>query len=171
MNQKQLDKLAARYNKAAQAQMTALNDTWVKDINSSQAKLEAEWGKNSPQEIEFNKRAMRALGISVAEGSEYMTKGAEKFLRLLNMAGHMIAEDNSANIASDSTLGFGLNANRASAELAELRGNKAFMDRVFTEKDPAAVAKYKRLINATAEAGQVRKTVRGKFTNSPTADN
>ncbi len=170
LNQKQLDKLAARYNKAQHAQLVQLSDTWVRDINDSQAKLEKEWGPNTPQEVEYNKRAMRALGMSVAEASEYMTKGAERFLRLLNIAGHSIAEDNSANIASDTTLGFGLNANRASAELQELRSNKAFMDRVFVDKDPAAVAKYQRLIKSTSEAGQVRRTVRGKFTQETTAD-
>jgi len=165
MNQKQLDGLAAKYSKAQQAQMAQLENAWIKDTNEAQRKLESEWGNNTPAEIEFNKRAMRALGISVADGAEYMKHGAERFIRLLNLAGRAIAEDNSANIASDTTLGFGLNANRASAELQELRGNKDFMQRV-AEREPNALAKYNRLVNSTAESGQVRRTIRSGFKNA-----
>ena len=148
--------------------MVELENGWVKQINDAQAKLEREWGpQQTPQEIEFNKRAMRAYGISVAQGAEYMKSGAEGFLRLLNAAGHAIQEDNSASITSDSTMGFGLNANRAAAELQELRSNRDFMQRVH-DRDPVAKAKYDRLINATAEAGQVRRTVKGGFKQSAT---
>jgi hypothetical protein len=134
----------------------------MEDQAVAQGKLEKEWGSNTPQEIEHNRRAMRALGISVEDATEYMKQGSEKFLRLLNLAGHVIAEDNSGDIQSDSTLGFGLTANRATAELGELRANKDFMARVWA-KDPVAKAKYDRLNAAAAEAGLVRNTVKQNF--------
>jgi hypothetical protein len=94
-----------------------------------------------------------------------MRGGSEKFLRLLNMAGHMIADDNSGDIASDSTLGFGLTPNRAAAELQELRNNKEFMQRVHSG-EPVAKAKYNRLIGITADAGMIRRTIKSGFKQS-----
>lgn len=168
LNQQQVDKAAEVYSKVAQAQMDQQVNTWIADQNTAQEKLEREWGNRTPQEIEHNRRAMRALGISVDDAVGYMRGGAEKFLRLLNVAGHVIAEDNSGDIASDATLGFGLTANRASAELAELRGNAAFMERV-RNGDMSAKAKYDRLIQATADAGLVRNTIKSKFKPMPGA--
>jgi len=167
LTQAQVEKAAAAYNKAAQEQMSQQLTKWIGDENAAQAKLEREWGQNTPAEVEHNRRAMRAIGMSVDEAQAAMrASGAEKFLRLLNMAGHLIAEDNSGDIASEQTLGFGMTANRASAELAELRNNKDFMARVHGG-DATAKAKYNRLIASTADAGLVRNTIKSNFRKMP----
>jgi hypothetical protein len=162
LTQSQVEKVAAGWNKYVGQVTSEQSKQWMEDQAVAQGKLEKEWGSNTPQEIEHNRRAMRALGISVEDATEYMKQGSEKFLRLLNLAGHVIAEDNSGDIQSDSTLGFGLTANRATAELGELRANKDFMARVWA-KDPVAKAKYDRLNAAAAEAGLVRNTVKQNF--------
>lgn len=164
LTQAQVDKITQGYNKFAQAQIAEQANAWIADQNDAQARLEKEWGAKTPQEVEHNRRAMRALGISVDEATAYMRGGAEKFLRLLNTAGHMIAEDNSGDIQSDATLGFGLTPNRAAADLAELRSNKDFMQRVYSG-DQVAKNKYNRLVATAAEGGQVRRTVRSGFKN------
>lgn len=158
LTQAQLDKVAAGYNKYAESQMSEAQNNWLRDQESAQAKLEREWGPNTPAEIEHNRRALRALGMSVDEAAQYMRNGSEKFLRLLNIAGHAIAEDNSGDITSDGTLGFGLTPNRAAAELQTLRSDTAFMERV-RKGDAAAKQKYDRLVNITAEAGMTRRTI------------
>ena len=163
LTQAQVDKVAAGWNKYVEGMTAEQTTAWLNDQATAQSKLEREWGANTPQEIEHNRRAMRALGISVEDATQYMKNGSEKFLRLLNLAGHVIAEDNSGDIASDSTLGFGMTANRAAAELGELRSNGEFMKRVYA-KDPIAKAKYDRLVNAASEGGMVRNTVKSKFT-------
>jgi hypothetical protein len=158
LNQKQLEKITEGYNKFAQDAVAKQTQQWLDDQATAQRKLESEWGARTPQEIEHNRRALRALGMSIDEAQGYMRGGSEKFLRLLNMAGHMIAEDNSGDITSDETLGFGRTPNRAAAELQELRGNDAFMAR-YRKGDPAAKAKYDNLIKITADAGIVRRTI------------
>jgi hypothetical protein len=165
LNQKQLDKVAEGYNKFAQDAMAKQTQAWLDDQAAAQSKLESEWGNKTPAEIEHSRRALRALGMSIDEAQAYMRGGSEKFLRLLNMAGHMIADDNSGDIASDSTLGFGLTPNRAAAELQELRNNKEFMQRVHSG-EPVAKAKYNRLIGITADAGMIRRTIKSGFKQS-----
>lgn len=162
LTQRQLDRVAAGYNKVAQAQMEQQQTQWINDQNEGQSKLEREWGNRTPAEVEHNRRAMRALGMSVDEATAYMRNGTEKFLRLLNMAGHMLAEDDSGNIASDDTLGFGNTPNRAAADLNELRNNKEFMAKL-ASGDKVAKAKYDRLRMTAAEGGMVRNTIKSGF--------
>lgn len=159
LTQAQLDKVAGGYNKYAQQQMEAAQNQWLKDQEAAQSKLEREWGANTPAEIEHNRRALRALGMSIAEASTYMRAGSEKFLRLLNIAGHAIAEDNSGSITSDETLGFGLTPNRAAAEKQAMMADKDFMARVH-RGDPAAKAKYNRVVQAMADGGVKGNVVR-----------
>ena len=137
-------------------------NVYLEDQSKAMKALESEWGKEGPKEIEFNRRAMRALGLSVDDATRYMQGGAEKFLRLLNLAGRSIAEDNAGDIASNDTLGFGLTPNRAAAELAELKANKDFMARV-QRREPMAKAKYDRLIKAYSEGGTPRKTINSSY--------
>lgn len=137
-------------------------NAYLEDQSKAMKALESEWGKEGPKEIEFNRRAMRALGLSVDDATRYMQGGAEKFLRLLNLAGRSIAEDNAGDIASNDTLGFGLTPNRAAAELAELKANKDFMERV-RRREPMAKAKYDRLIKAYSEGGTPRKTINSSY--------
>lgn len=162
LTQKQVDKITEGYNRYLQAQVDKQQTAWIDDQNAAQAKLEREWGTKTPAEIEHNRRAMRALGISVEDATAYMRSGSEKFLRLLNMAGHMIAEDNSGDITSDDVLGFGLTPNRAAAELAELKANKDFMARLRSGEHEAK-AKYDRLLKITAEGGLVKRTIKAGF--------
>ena len=162
LTQKQLDRVTDGYNKFANEQMQQQQQAWMKDQSDAQAKLEREWGLKTPQEIEHNRRAMRAIGMTVDEAESYMRSGSEKFLRMLNLAGHMIAEDNSGDIVSDETLGFGLTPNRAAAELQELKANSEFMKRVYGG-DHAAKAKYDRLVKATSDGGMVRRTIRSGY--------
>lgn len=162
LTQRQLDRVSAGLNKYTEQQVAAQNDAWINDQNAAQAKLEREWGNRTPAEVEHNRRALRALGISVDEATAYMRNGSEKFLRLLNMAGHMLAEDDSGDIASDSTQGFGNTPNRAAADLEQLRSDKAFMSKVYGG-DRAAKQKYDRLIKAAAEGGLTRNTIKGGF--------
>lgn len=113
------------------------------DGDAAMAKLSSEWGANKPKEVEFNRRAMRALGITVDEASAYMAAaGAEKFMRLLNIAGRSQKEDPTAGIGHENSLGFGMTPNRAAAMLAE-KGNE-LRKRAMTG-DKTAKAELKRL--------------------------
>ena len=160
--QRQIDKLTKDYNDYVSGELKKQADGWIADQNTSQEKLEREWGANTPAEIEHNRRAMRAVGMSVNDATNYMRNGAEKFLRLLNMAGHMISEDNSGDIGSENNLGFGMTPTRAAAELQELKSNGEFMNKV-RGKDPLAVAKYNRLIDAAAVGGVTRATIKSGY--------
>jgi hypothetical protein len=162
LTQRQIDTLTKGYNDYAGAQLKSQADGWIQDQNVAQEKLEREWGANTPAEVEHNRRAMRALGMSVNDATNYMRNGAEKFLRLLNMAGHMIAEDNSGDIGSENSLGFGMTPTRAAAELQELKSSPEFMNKV-RAKEPVAVAKYNRLIAAMSEGGVTRQTIKSGF--------
>jgi hypothetical protein len=93
------------------------------DSDKTMAKLQDEWGQKTPEQIEHNRRAMRALGISVDQAEKYMAAGgAEKFMRLLNAAGKSMREEGASVLSGDdSDLGFGMTTNRAAAELADLK--------------------------------------------------
>jgi hypothetical protein len=118
------------------------------DGDAAMAKLSAEWGANTPKEIEFNRRAMRALGMTVEQASAYMSAGgAETFMRLLNIAGRSQKEDPTAGIGHENSLGFGMTPNRAAAMLAE-KGND--LRRRAMTGDKAAKAELKRLQMARA---------------------
>lgn len=137
-----LAKLDLSRAEAAQAQFV---EAAKKDSDAAMAKLEGEWGNKTPENIEFNRRAMRALGITVDEATRYMASaGAEKFMRLLNAAGKAMREENGSVLSGDNDLGFGMTKNRAAAEVAELKGNKDFMQRLH-KGDKAANEKWKQL--------------------------
>lgn len=158
----QVGEITKAYNDYVGKLVQGQENSYLEDQSKAMASLEREWGKDGPKEIEFNRRAMRALGLSVEDATRYMQGGAEKFLRLLNLAGRSIAEDNAGDIRSDETLGFGLTPNRAAAELAELTRDKEFMARV-ARRDPVAKAKYDRLLKAYSEGGKARTTISKAF--------
>ena len=158
----QVGEITKAYNDYVGNLVQGQENSYLEDQSKAMKTLESEWGKEAPKEIEFNRRAMRALGLSVDDATRYMQGGAEKFLRLLNLAGRSIAEDNAGDIASNETLGFGLTPNRAAAELAELKANKDFMARV-QRREPMATAKYNRLIKAYSEGGTPRKTINSSY--------
>lgn len=171
LNQTQIEKITKGYNKLGEQMQAEVSKAWIADIQTADSTLEKEWGSDTHQQVELSRRALGTFGMSVPEFEERI-KGAspgtaEKMFRILNAAGRFIAEDNSANIASDSTAGFGLTGNRAAAELGELRANKEFMARVWA-KDPIAKAKYDRLNAAAADAGLVRTTVKTNFKKTVT---
>lgn len=158
----QVGEITKAYNDYVGNLVQGQENSYLDDQSKAMKALESEWGKEAPKEIEFNRRAMRALGLSVDDATRYMQGGAEKFLRLLNLAGRSIAEDNAGDIASNDTLGFGLTPNRAASELAELKANKDFMARV-QRREPMAMAKYNRLIKAYSEGGTPRKTINSSY--------
>jgi hypothetical protein len=158
LSNKQVERITAGYNEYVEGIIAGQEKAYLEDQSKAMAKLEAEWGAKGPQEIEFNRRAARAIGLSVDDAKRYMQGGAERFMRLLNLAGRAIAEDSAGDIRDDATLGFGLNPNRAAAELTELRNDKEFMAR-YTRGEPGAKAKYDRLLKAADEGGKVRRTI------------
>ena len=136
------------------ARATQANEAFVAasqaDQKAAMSKLEAEWGANLPANIEINRRAMRALGLSVEDASKYMAAGGtEKFMRLLNLAGSAMKEDNTADLGNDQNLGFGMTANRAAAELQRLKNDPLWVAR-WRGGDKGAKATYDRLIQIQA---------------------
>lgn len=127
-----------------QQAMEQQQHAWTDDQQKAMDKLNGEWGGKSAEEIEYNRRAMRALGISVEEANVFMRGGSEKFLRLLNLAGRSMREDNTGAMQDDSVLGFGMTGNRAAAEIAEKKADIAFMQRL-QKGDKAAEQTWKRL--------------------------
>ena len=88
---------------------------------------------------------MRALGISVDEATKFMASGgAEKFMRLLNLAGKSMKEDATASLG-ESNLGFGMTPNRAALELQTLKNDPQWVAR-WRSGDKAAGATYDRLL-------------------------
>lgn len=131
-----------RQQQAQQAQVEKVRA----DGDAAMAKLSAEWGANTPKEIEFNRRAMRAIGMTVDEAQAYMAAaGAEKFMRLLNIAGRSQKEDPTAGIGHENSLGFGMTPNRAAAMLAD-KGTD--LRKRATQGDKAAKAELWRLQKA-----------------------
>lgn len=161
LTQKQVDAAAAAINKYGESTLAVQRDQAMRDQEAGMAELNREWGPSAAKEIELARRAMRGVGLSVQDvDSAIMAMGAggtQKLMKALTMAGRAIAEDNSGDIRSDDVLGFGNTPNRAAAELQELKGDKAFMDRV-RARDPAAKAKYDRLLQSLGE-DRARRTV------------
>lgn len=138
-----LAKLDIARQSQAQEQMLAAIKA---DSDKAMATLEGEWGNKTPEQIEHNRRAMRALGISVDMAEKYMAAGgAEKFMRLLNAAGKAMREEGASVLTGDETdLGFGMTRNRAAAEIADLKGSKEFMTKL-NRGDKAANQKWMHL--------------------------
>ena len=133
MSQKAAAELEAGWNAFAAQQHEVQTQGWLKDQEKAMQVLQNEWGPNINREIEHNRTAMRAVGMTVEEANVFMRGGSEKFLRLLNMAGKSkgIVEDNSASMVSEDALGFNMTANRAAAEIADLKRNPEKMRQVF----------------------------------------
>ena len=158
ISQRQAEALAKLDLQRAQSAQAMQAEKWNADQAQAVEKLNREWGADAPKNIELNRRAMRALGLSVDEATNYMNGGgSEKFLRLLNMVGKAIGEDNSGSLESESGLGFGMTPNRAAAELQALKANPEFMKR-WGNGDPHARAQYDQLLKQTQGA---RRTVGG----------
>lgn len=132
-----------------QQAMEQQQHAWTDDQQKAMDKLNGEWGGKSNEEIEYNRRAMRALGISVEEANVFMRGGSEKFLRLLNLAGRSMREDNTGAMQDDSVLGFGMTGNRAAAEIAEKKTDTAFMQRL-QKGDKVATETWRRLHRVAA---------------------
>ena len=137
------------------ARATQANEAFVAASQADQKggnvqNLRPKWGANLPANIEINRRAMRALGLSVEDASKYMAAGGtEKFMRLLNLAGSAMKEDNTADLGNDQNLGFGMTANRAAAELQRLKNDPLWVAR-WRGGDKGAKATYDRLIQIQA---------------------
>ena len=145
LNQQQVDAIAKWDLERAAKQNEEFNLRAKTDIENTTKKLEAEWGAKTPEQREHSARALRAFGISTEEAANYMAAaGAEKFMRLLNMAGKAMREDSSLALKDETTAGFGMTKNRAAAELAEKKNDPVFMKR-FMSGDKAAAAVMQRL--------------------------
>lgn len=159
LSQKQLNDVAKAQSEHVAGLVAQDNDRYAKESTEAVRKLEAEWGTQTPAQVEQNRRAMRALGISTEEADAYMrAAGTEKFMRLLNLAGKAVVEDNSGDIRADTTLGFSMTPERAASDLAELRADKSFMER-YNRRDPAAREKMDRLMRIMSDGGMVKRTV------------
>lgn len=118
ITQKQFEALAKIDLSRNQAAITAEHQRMMADQDTALAKLQSEWGAKYNENMEVNRRAMRNLGISVDDVNKMMAAGgAEKVLRLFNLAGAAAREDNAAGLG-EAQLGFGMTPNRAKAELA-----------------------------------------------------
>jgi len=118
ITQKQFEALANLDLSRNQAAINAEHQRIMADQDTALAKLQSEWGPKYNENMEVNRRAMRNLGISVDDVNKMMAAGgAEKVLRLFNLAGAAAREDNAAGLG-EAQLGFGMTPNRAKAELA-----------------------------------------------------
>ena len=129
-NQKQVD-AAVTWNLAeGQKIQEKSNVAAMSDQSDAMRKLESEWGQNMPAEVETNRRAMRALGISVDEATKFMSSGgAEKFMRLLNLAGKSMREDSTAGLGNESILGFANTPNQAALKIQQLKDDPQWVAR------------------------------------------
>lgn len=129
-NQKQVD-AAVTWNLAeSQKIQEKSNVAAMSDQSDAMRKLESEWGQNMPAEVETNRRAMRALGISVDEATKFMSSGgAEKFMRLLNLAGKSMREDSTAGLGNESILGFANTPNQAALKIQQLKDDPQWVAR------------------------------------------
>lgn len=156
VTQAQAAQIEAGYNEMATKQQSQLFAQAKDDGDTAMRTLENEWGKNTPREVEYNRRAMRAMGVSVQEFEQAalaMGKGGtEKLLRLLNAAGHSMKEDNAGTLGDDESLGFSMSPNRAAADLQALKEDKPFWTR-YMKGDKMARAKVQglhKIINGEA---------------------
>lgn len=159
LTQKQLNDVAKAQTEHVQNLVAQDNDRYAKESTEAVRKLEKEWGSQTPAQIEQNRRAMRALGLTTDQADAYMRAGGtEAFMRLLNLAGRAVVEDNSGDIKSDTTLGFSMTPERAASDLAELRADKSFMER-YNRREPAAREKMDRLMRVMSDGGMVKRTI------------
>lgn len=156
VSQTQATQIEAAFNEVTAKQQEQYFKAAKDDGDAAQRQLENEWGKNAPRETEYNRRAMRSLGISVQDFEQATASmgkgGTEKFLRLLNAAGHSMKEDNAGSIEGDNDLGFSMSPNRAAADLQSLKDDKAFWTR-YMKGDKMARSKVQglhKIINGEA---------------------
>lgn len=133
-----------------QAAQQAFNERAKLDGDKAYKILSDEWGPKTAENVELNRRAMRALGITPEEAQTYMAYGgAEKFMRLLNIAGSnpKFREDPTGGLGNDTTGTFGMTSNRAAMELAQK--GKDLRERAM-KGDKGAKAELNRLYKASA---------------------
>lgn len=125
----------------------------VADQNQADQVLKQEWGAKYSENVEFARRAMRGLGMTLDQGFIPMAAaiGAKNALKLLHLAGINTREDNAAGLG-DAQAGFGMTPNRAKAELSE---KGAELLRRARDGDKTAAAHWQRLNRAIAGDGMI----------------
>ena len=151
-NQQQLDAIVQFDTQRAAKMQEQFQQAAKADSDAAVQKLETEWGGKTAEQVEHNRRAMRAHGMSVQDFEKAAAAmgagGTEKLMRMLNSAGKSMREDQAANMADETALGFGMTTNRARHELESKKNDKEFMRRYYSG-DKAANALMDRLYQQT----------------------
>jgi hypothetical protein len=134
----QWNTMAGVRNEAMENAIRERNETELND-------LKKEWGADFDSNIQNARVAARAVGYGEEELVALENKlGTGEFLKLWSKVGALSGEDSFAD-GERSGGAFGTTASEAKAQLADLRNDKAFMDR-YLGGDKDAVAKYTRLM-------------------------
>lgn len=123
------------------------NAEWAAREAAEMKQLENDWGQDFNRNTEIFRRAKETGGFSTEEIDGMMrVAGVKKIAEFFRKAGGpLVTEDNVAGIGNEGISFASMTANRAKAELAELKGNREFMERR-NNGDRNAVNKFRSLL-------------------------
>lgn len=148
LSDSQAASLYNEWNEMSAGRLEQIMTSQAENSERAIADLKKEWGQGFDTQIDSGKRAVAALGYNEESLQGLEEKlGTADMLKLFATIGSKMGEDTFEGGPRSDNSGFGITPAAAKQQIAELKGDKAFMDRYLTG-DKAAVAKYQRLMEA-----------------------